>query len=116
MYKVILIILILIRGVNSQNLDITGKTSPFSLKSNLNGHWGWFGQNFSEYAVENPDGAGIILKHAHEFMFLPKDKILRFLSYHVQPHSTVEREDNGFKIWGPFYSMAFEAAHVINYR
>lgn len=89
---------------------------PFNFQTKLNGFWNWYGQNFSEYPKDNPAGAGIIAQHAAEFLFLPKDESLRYVSVEVRPQLFITRDDVGFTIWGPFYSLTYEAAKYINYR
>lgn len=113
-FKSILLVfyLVFIKLVNGK----LNATTIFKVQSHLNGHWGYFKQNYSEYPLENPLGAKIIGTKAYEFMFLPKDEVLKFISVDTRPHSSVERDEEGFTIWGPFYSIVYEAAKYINYR
>lgn len=85
------------------------------LKTRFNGHWSYIKQNFSDYPIDNPLGAGIVLLHAHEFIGMLKEDAIRCIFIEAWPWLFVERDAAGFLIWGPFYSIVVEAARSINY-
>lgn len=90
---------------------------PFNFRTNLNGHFCHFKQNFSKYPIDNPLGIKIILYHVLDFLVLPKDEVLKIATFEARPHLSVLRDSDksGFTIWGPLYSIVAEAAQLINY-
>lgn len=85
------------------------------INTNLGGSFGYFYQNFSEYPTKNSDGIGIIRKHILEYLSIPKDDVIRLLTIETRPYLFVRRDRTGFSISGPLYSIAKEAADLINY-
>lgn len=110
----ILVFLVIFQSITSKPTEISRKL--FKHQSKLNGHSNYFKQNFTDYPTHNPRGAKIIMENIYQFMFIPKDEIIKFLSVETRPHLFVERDGDGFYIWGPFYSVVQEAANYINYR
>lgn len=90
--------------------------SVFEHKTHLNGHCNYFGQNYSEYPRDNPHGVRIFAIRAFEFLAVSRAPVLKFLAVETRPHLFVERDRDGFLIWGPLYSIVQEAAKYINYR
>lgn len=88
----------------------------FKFKTQLNGYSGYYNQNFSEYPIKNEKGTGIIREHIFEFITMPKEKVIRFMTIETWPYLFIKRDANGFKCWGPLYSIVQEAANLINYR
>lgn len=87
----------------------------FKINSGLHGHWQYYQCNFPQYPTNNPLGFGALIKRSHEFLTQPKDNVIKFMSIEVRPHLFVERDEFGFAIWGPLYSLVHEAAKLINY-
>lgn len=88
----------------------------FKVASGLHGHCGYFKQNFSDYPIDNPLGYQVIINNAIKFMFIKPDTVIRFMAVRGNPHLTIKRDDNGFTIGGPHFSVVMEAAKLVNYR
>lgn len=97
-------------GKNVKENDI------FKFHTHLNGHWAFHEQNFSLYPIENPRGWAIITDNIMKFMTLKPNKAIKIMTIETKPHLTIKRYSDGFTIRGPLYSIAVEAAKLINYR
>lgn len=84
-------------------------------KTHLNGNLDYFAQNYSLYPVDNPLGPRVVASRIFEFISLPREDVIRCLCVEAWPWLFIERDENGFVIWGPFYSLVAEAAKLINY-
>lgn len=84
-------------------------------RTHLNGNWDYFFQNFSLYPVDNPLGPRVVASRIFEFISMPRENVIRCMFVETWPWLFIERDENGFVVWGPFYSLAVEAAKLINY-
>lgn len=87
------------------------------------GSCGYYSQNFSLFAKDNKEWHvekyeeyfNIFFDYLMFGQFDTTDTTLRFLAVPVMPHLFSFRDEEGFTIYGPHYSVIAETAKHINY-
>lgn len=91
---------------------------PFSNFKKLCGHFGEFGQNFSQIPKsENSKDFKTVLKYFWQNSAKPNHD-LRFLAVSTPPYVFSDRnvEESTFSVYGPIYSIVAETAAYLNQR
>lgn len=108
--------------LKSHTSTILDHTECPSKPFKLDGHCGYYLQNFTQYLKDDGE------YHIETYVDLIGDMLfnglfgpspepeLRFAAVQVVPHLFVKRDARGFTISGPHYSTAAETAKYLNYR